>query len=53
MTKETHAALKKAYAEAVEKGAITFMFYGQEMLTSYAKYFLEYLELPENLKKIK
>lgn len=53
VTKETHAALKLAYTKAVEEKVESFMFQGAEILVSYAKYLLEYLDFPENLRKIK
>jgi len=36
-------ALKKAYAQAVSAKQESFMFEGQELLASYAKYLIEYL----------
>lgn len=38
-------ALRKAYAMAVETEAESFIFDGRELLTSYAKYLLEYLDM--------
>jgi hypothetical protein len=43
-TPEKLAALKKAKAEADKRGQQSFMFEGQELLSSYAKYMIEYLE---------
>ena len=36
--------LKKLYAVAVAEGQEIFVFKGQELLTAYAKYLIEYLE---------
>lgn len=43
-TKAYHKALKAAYTKAVAEEAVTFTLEGDEYLTSYAKYLLEYLE---------
>ena len=37
-------ALRKAHDLAVEQGRTTFTFEGTELLVSYAKYLLEFLE---------
>lgn len=37
--------LRAAYNRAVEAGKEQFTFEGNELLTSYAKYLLEYLDL--------
>jgi hypothetical protein len=36
--------LKKEYKKAVSEGRKSFIFKGNEVLTSYAKYLIEYLE---------
>lgn len=36
--------LKALYAKAVEEGAESFEFQGKTLLTSYAKYLIQYLE---------
>lgn len=38
------AELKRAYADARNEGYVSFMFEGRELLVSYAKYMIEYLE---------
>jgi hypothetical protein len=35
--------LKRLYFQAVKEGKESFMFEGHEVLTSYAKYLIEYL----------
>ena len=42
-TPEKFAALRRAYQHAVETERESFEFEGHELLTSYAKYLLEYL----------
>lgn len=44
MDDEYTKALKKAYKKAVKLGQESFHFDSQEMLVSYAKYLIEYLE---------
>lgn len=41
---EKYEKLKKKYEESVEKNEDIFIFEGNEVLTSYAKYLLEFLE---------
>jgi hypothetical protein len=41
--KQSLAKLKKAYNKAVKENKDTFVFEGQELLVSYAKYLIEYL----------
>ena len=41
----TRKSLKKAYAKAQKERAESFNFYGQEILTRYAKYLLEYFDM--------
>jgi len=41
--RETAKELLKAYREAVKENKESFMFHGHELLTSYAKYMIEYL----------
>lgn len=43
MTKETLAELTKLYNNAVADKKDQFLFQGQTVLTSYAKYMIEYL----------
>lgn len=42
-TQKDFDALKVAYSQAVVKETEQFMFYGHIMVTSYAKYLIEYL----------
>lgn len=37
-------ALKREYDKAVKTGAASFMFQNKEILTTYAKYIIEYLK---------
>lgn len=37
--------LRKAYNEAREAGVDTFVFHDHELVTDYAKYLLEYLDM--------
>lgn len=37
-------ALKRAYQEAVQKKRDSFEFEGEQLLTAYAKYLVEFLE---------
>lgn len=48
VTVEDLAPLKKAYDKAVKEGKEYFVYKGTELVTSYAKYLLEYLQ---SLKK--
>lgn len=41
--------LKKLYAKAKKDGKESFMFQGKEILTSYAHYLIQYLELSNQL----
>ncbi|HMT01785.1 MAG TPA: hypothetical protein PKD00_00505 [Burkholderiales bacterium] len=50
MDKETYNNIKKAYHKALEKGEISFIYAGQELLVSYAKYLLEYFEMTLKIK---
>ena len=43
-TKKDVAALRKRYDQAVENDEEIFTFKGEELLTSYAKYLVEFLE---------
>ena len=38
------ARLKRLYKRAVGQGRYKFMFQGQEILVSFAKYYIEYIE---------
>ena len=42
---EKRDELRKAYEDALRNKKETFMFEGREMVTAYAKYLLEYLDL--------
>jgi hypothetical protein len=42
---KTYQALKKEYLKAVSENKNIFIFEGNELLTSYAKYLLQYFEL--------
>ncbi len=44
ITKEEFKHLKLKYKDAVEKEKTNFMFKDNEILVSYAKYLIEYLE---------
>lgn len=41
--KQSYESLKKQYNEAVESNQQSFVFEGNELLVSYAKYLIEYL----------
>lgn len=41
--KSTFSRLKNEYQNAVDNSKNTFMFEGNELLTNYAKYLIEYL----------
>lgn len=43
-TPESLVTLKRYYAKAKLEGADTFMFNGNEFVTGYAKYLIEFLE---------
>jgi len=43
--KEEIKELKKLYKNAVENEEETFMFKGELLLTSYAKYLIEYIDI--------
>lgn len=45
-----YRGLKKRYEEAVSKNEKRFMYEGNEYLTAYAKYLLEYCEM-KGIKK--
>ena len=45
VTEEHYQRLKKDYAYAVAEGFESFIFMDREILTSYAKYLLEYLAM--------
>jgi hypothetical protein len=45
-TPEKIAALKAAYSSAMAEGRPMFSFEGRTIVTSYAKYLLEYLNSP-------
>lgn len=44
VTKADLAPLKRAYKAAVKANKYFFVFKGQEVITDYAKYLIEYLE---------
>jgi|GEM_PF-6824381 len=44
MTERTLGDLEKCYTKATQSGAEVFTFQGREVLTSYAKYLIEYLK---------
>jgi Fe-S cluster biosynthesis and repair protein YggX len=41
----TLSRLKKAYKEAVDKNQSQFMFEGNVLVTGYAKYLIQYMEM--------
>lgn len=43
LTEENYPEFKALYTKAVDEGAETFEFEGQLILTTYAKYVVEYL----------
>ena len=43
-TKESYLELKRQYENAVSEGSEQFTFQGVELLTTFAKYLLEFLE---------
>jgi hypothetical protein len=44
-TKDRADRLRTRYVQAVENGEESFLFDGQELLTAYAKYLLEFLKM--------
>ena len=44
LNKKSLAELKRAYKKAVTDKKESFTFYGNELLTTYAKYLIEYAE---------
>lgn len=53
VSKKEYEELKKAYTEAVTTEKSSFTIAGSEFVTDFAKYYLEFLELPENKKHIR
>lgn len=53
ISKKDYEELKKAYTEAVSTKKNSFTLSKTEVITDFAKYYLEFLELPENKKHIK
>lgn len=47
-----YLAFRKLYRQAVANKEKEFVFKGQEFLTDYAKYVLQYLEMDPNIKAI-
>ena len=45
LTKEQYKEFVKLYKQAVKNNTKTFVFYGQILLTEYAKHLLTYYEL--------
>jgi hypothetical protein len=52
ITDDNYFEFKNLYVTAHEKGALTFEFEGQQILTAYAKYVCEFVD-GQNLKKQK
>ena len=52
-TPEKAKRLKKAYEAAVKENKNSFIFEGNEFVTGYAKYVLEYLAMRKILKSMK
>jgi hypothetical protein len=50
-TPELLAKLKREYKKAISKNIDTFLFEGNELLVSYTKYLIEYLETVFNKNK--
>lgn len=44
ITQENYAEFKKCYEETKTKGESVFWFEGQQVLTDYAKYVVQYIE---------
>ena len=44
ITRENYDEVKKQYGQAISDGKDTFTFEGQEVLTTYAKYVVQYIE---------
>lgn len=53
VTKQAYDELKKAYNEAVATKKTSFTLQGAEFVTDFAKYYLEFLDLPENKRHIR
>jgi hypothetical protein len=47
----TYQRLKKAYKKAVTDGKTQFVFEGNMLLTDYAKYLLQFMEMKLGIKK--
>lgn len=44
-TEKLYLELKKAYKQALDEDKVQFVFHDVVLLTSYAKYLIEYLDL--------
>lgn len=44
VVKEDYEPIKKLYTDSLSNGKLTFIYKGHEILVTYAKYLLEYLE---------
>jgi len=51
VTNENFKEFVELYKLAVKYNQKTFMFYGQEVLTNYAKYLIQYVESSKNESK--
>jgi hypothetical protein len=47
VTISNYKELKQAYEKATERGELSFYFNGIELLTSYAKYLVQYMEMSQ------
>jgi len=45
ITEQNYPAFKRLYEKALKEGKEIFIFEGQEILVSYAKYVVEYVEM--------
>lgn len=50
ITKKNYSKFKKAYVKALKDEKIGFLFEGRMVLTSYARYVIEYWELRNKSK---
>lgn len=52
LTLSEYEEFKKKYEDAVKKKETVFMFFGQTVLTAFAKYLIQYYDDKLNLKKL-
>jgi|TARA_B100001094_G_scaffold250781_2_gene248422 hypothetical protein len=51
LTNDNYEEFVKLYKKAKHTGVKTFMFYGKEVVTDFAKYFIEFYKLKTQSKK--